>query len=151
VLIRAAAQGSPEGTMGLGAYWREDITPREGAVVARQLYEMSGLGPQDLQAAIIYDHFSPTILPSLEAYGFCGFGEAKDFIRDGGIEVGGRLPVNPHGGLLGEAYIHGLNGVGEAVRQLRGAAANQVAKVENVLVTAASAVPTSGVILGVDG
>ena len=62
---------------------------------------------------------------------------------------GGKLPINTHGGQLGEAYIHGMNGVAEAVRQVRGTAVNQVADVENVLVTAGTGVPTSGIILGV--
>ncbi len=149
VLIRAAAQGSPKGTMAMSCYYRPDITPRdECAAVARQLYEMSGLAPADIQLAMIYDHFGPTVLPALEAYGFCGYGEAKDFIRNRNIEVGGSLPVNTHGGQLGEAYLHGFNGIAEAVRQLRGTAVNQVADVHNILVTAGSGVPTSAVILG---
>jgi acetyl-CoA acetyltransferase len=151
VLIRAAAQASPQGQMALGAYYRPDIAPRdECALIARQLYDTARLTPKDIQVAILYDHFGPTVLPSLEAYGFCAYGEAKDFVKNGNIEIGGSLPVNTHGGQLGEAYIHGLNGVAEAVRQLRGSAVNQVAGVHNVLVTAGSGVPTSGVILGVN-
>jgi acetyl-CoA acetyltransferase len=83
----------------------------------------------------------------LEEFGFCGRGEAKDFVRDGAIALGGRLPLNPHGGQLGEAYVHGMNGVAEAVRQLRGTAANQVRDVRNVVVTAGTGVPTSGLVL----
>ncbi|MGH8445765.1 MAG: thiolase C-terminal domain-containing protein, partial [Solimonas sp.] len=79
----------------------------------------------------------------LEAHGFCKAGEARDFIKSGEIELGGRLPVNPNGGLLGEGYIHGMNNITEAVRQIRGTAANQVADAENVLVT----VGRSGLIL----
>ena len=75
-------------------------------------------------------------------------GEAKDFIRAGEHARGGKLPINTHGGQLGEAYIHGMNGVAEGVRQVRGAAVNQVADVHNVLVTAGTGVPTSGIILG---
>jgi acetyl-CoA acetyltransferase len=150
VLIRAAAQGSPAGTMGLGGYYKKDIAPRdECELVARQLYATARLTPKDIQVAILYDHFGPTVMPSLEAYGFCEWGEAKDFIKNGNIEIGGDLPVNTHGGQLGEAYIHGLNGVAEAVRQLRGSAVNQVEGVENILVTAGNGVPTSGVILSV--
>ena len=151
VLIRGAAQGSPRGTMGMGHFYREDIAPRdECAAAARQIYETAGLDPKDIQVAILYHHFGPTVLPSLEAYGFCGRGEAKDFIKGGNIEIGGSLPVNTHGGQLGEAYIHGMNGIAEAVRQLRGTAVNQVEGVHNVLVSAGSAVPTSAAILGVD-
>jgi acetyl-CoA acetyltransferase len=60
------------------------------------------------------------------------------------------MPVNPNGGQVGEAYIHGLNGVAEAVRQVRGTATNQVAGVRNILVTAGIAVPSSAVILSAD-
>jgi acetyl-CoA acetyltransferase len=89
-------------------------------------------------------------LPQFEEFGFCARGEAKDFIRDGQIELGGALPVNTHGGQLGEAYIHGMNGIAEAVRQVRGTAVNQVDDVEHVLVTSGTMVPTSALILGVD-
>jgi hypothetical protein len=77
-----------------------------------------------------------------------GQGEAKDYIADGAIEIGGRLPINTHGGQLGEAYIHGMNGIAEGVRQLRGTSVNQVPDVEHVLITAGTGVPTSGLILG---
>src|SRR5207302_9592936 len=99
------------------------------------------------------DHFTPFVLCQLEEFGFCGRGEAASFLADpsGGIELGGRLPVNTNGGQLGEAYIHGMNGIAEAVRQVRGSSVNQVDDVEHVLVTAGTGVPTSGLILGRDG
>ena len=56
----------------------------------------------------------------LEELGFCGRGEAKDFATVENLSLGGRLPINTSGGLLGEAYIHGMNGITEAVRQIRG-------------------------------
>ena len=109
------------------SYYRDSITglPEMG-LVARQLWNTTGLGPDDIQTAVIYDHFTPFVLPQLEEFGFCGRGEAKDFIRDGNIELGGRLPINTHGGQLGEAYIHGMNGIAEGVRQVRGTSVNQV-------------------------
>ena len=64
------------------------------------------------------------------------------------LSIGGALPINTSGGLLGEAYIHGMNGITEAVRQVRGTSCNQVEGVEHVLVTAGTGVPTSGLILG---
>ena len=97
---------------------------------------------------MIYDHFTPFVLPQLEEFGFCGRGEAKDFIADGAIEIGGRLPINTHGGQLGEAYLHGMNGVAEGVRQVRGTSTNQVAGAEHVLVTGGTGVPTSALMLG---
>ena len=130
-LLPAGARGLPE--MGL---------------VGKQLWAQSGLKPTDIQTAILYDHFTPFTLIQLEELGFCGWGEAKDFIADGAIEIGGRLPINTHGGQLGEAYIHGMNGIAEGVRQLRGTSVNPVPDVEHVLVTAGTGVPTSGLILG---
>jgi acetyl-CoA acetyltransferase len=150
VLIRAAAQGASDHQRNMNAYYERDISQAaESKLVSEQLYRQAGLTPADMDAAIIYDHFGPTVLMSLEAYGFCGRGEAKDFIRNGAIEVGGRLPVNTNGGQVGEAYIHGMNGIAEAVRQLRGEAANQVEGAKHVLATAGLGVPTSAVILGV--
>ena len=96
------------------------------AVVARQLWETAGLGPADMQAAILYDHFTPYVLYQLEELGFCGRGEAKDFVADGNVELGGSLPINTHGGQLGEAYLHGMNGIAEGVRLVRGTSVNQV-------------------------
>ena len=90
------------------------------------------------------------MLCQLEEFGFCGKGEAKDFVRDGHLEMDGRLPTNTHGGQLGEAYIHGVNGIAEGVRQVRGTSVNQVDDVENVLVTAGTGVPTSGIVLRPD-
>jgi acetyl-CoA acetyltransferase len=133
------------------SFYRDDIAELpEMAVVAEQLWGGSGLGPADITMAILYDHFTPYVLMQLEEFGFCKRGEAKDFVRDGRIELGGELPINTHGGQLGEAYIHGMNGIAEAVRQVRGTSVNPVADVEHVLVTAGTGVPTSGLILGVD-
>jgi acetyl-CoA acetyltransferase len=104
------------------------------AATGRRLYEKTGLKPTDIQAAMIYDAFTPDVFTQLEGFGFCGPGEAKDFIRSGQLAIDGQLPVNTHGGLLGEAYIHGMNSVAEGVRQVRGTSVNQVKNVQHVLV-----------------
>ena len=129
---------------------RHDGPARDGRGRRPAVASSPGSGPADIQTAILYDHFTPFVLMQLEELGFCGRGEARDFIADGGIELGGRLPVNTHGGQLGEAYIHGMNGIAEAVRQVRGTSVNQVAGVEHVLVTAGTGVPTSGLILSAE-
>ncbi len=149
--IRAAAQGSGDDQDMMTSYYRDDITglPEMG-LVARQLWATAGLGPEHVQAAIFYDHFTPFVLCQLEEFGFCSRGEAKDFMADGNIEIGGRLPINTNGGQLGEAYIHGMNGIAEAVRLVRGTSVNQVEGTDHVLVTAGTGVPTSGLILGRD-
>ena len=151
VVVASAAQGSAEDQHMMKSYYRESITglPEMG-ICARQLWADTGLTPKDIQTAILYDHFTPLALPQLEEFGFCKPGEAKDFIRDGNIEMGGSLPINTNGGQLGEAYIHGMNGVAEGVRQVRGSAVNQVPDVQNVLVTAGTGVPTSALILSKD-
>ena len=150
-LIVAGAQGAGVDQWTMTSFFRDDIAQLpEMKVVADELWTSSGLTPADIQTAILYDHFTPYVLMQLEEFGFCGRGEAKDFIKDGALEIGGRLPINTHGGQLGEAYIHGMIGIAEAVRQVRGTSVNQVDKVENVLVTAGTGVPTSGLILGVD-
>ena len=149
VIVKAASQGIADGQQSMTSFYRDDITGLpEMAVVANELYAQSGLTPEDFQTAVIYDHFTPFVMTQLEEFGFCKRGEAKDFVRAGMHARGGKLPINTHGGQLGEAYIHGMNGVAEAVRQVRGTAANQVADVHNVLVTAGTGVPTSGLILG---
>jgi len=149
VRIAAAAQGATTDQQMMTRYYSEDITRLpEMKLVADQLYATAGIGPDDVQTAVLYDHFTPFVLTQLEEFGFCGRGEAKDFLRDGHIELGGRLPVNTHGGQLGEAYIHGMNGIAEGVRQVRGTSVNPVPDVEHVVVTAGTGVPTSGLILG---
>ncbi|HEY7593053.1 MAG TPA: lipid-transfer protein [Actinophytocola sp.] len=147
-VIDAAAQGSGPDQFSMNSYYRPSLVglPEMG-LVARQLWAQSGLGPADVSVAVLYDHFTPFVLVQLEELGFCGPGEAPSFIADGALELDGRLPLNPHGGQLGEAYIHGMNGIAEAVRQIRGTAANQIAGVSHVLVTAGTGVPTSGLIL----
>lgn len=147
--VAAAAQGSGADQFVMTSYYRQDIGIPEMGVVGRELWRQSGMGPADMQTAVLYDHFTPYVLMQLEELGFCGRGEAPGFIADGAIEIGGRLPVNTHGGQLGEAYIHGMNGIAEGVRQVRGTAVNQVPDVEHVLVTAGTGVPTSGLVLGV--
>jgi acetyl-CoA acetyltransferase len=149
-VIVAGAQGAGAEQWTMTSFYRDDIAQLpEMKVVADELWASSGLTPADIQTAILYDHFTPYVLMQLEEFGFCPRGEAKDFIKDGALEIGGRLPINTHGGQLGEAYIHGMNGIAEGVRQIRGTSVNQVDSVENVLVTAGTGVPTSGLILGV--
>jgi acetyl-CoA acetyltransferase len=151
VIIEAAAQGMADDQQMMRSFFRDSLVGLpEMATCARQIWETSLLGPGDVSAAVLYDHFTPFVLSQLEEFGFCGRGEAKDFIADGGIEIGGRLPVNTHGGQLGEAYLHGMNGIAEGVRLIRGTSVNQVPDAEHVLVTGGTGVPTSALMLGVD-
>ncbi|MFE2481178.1 lipid-transfer protein [Streptomyces sp. NPDC059389] len=145
-VITAAAQGAGRRQEAMTSFYRDDLTGLpEMDVVARQLWRTSGLRPSDIDVGILYDHFTPFVLMQLEEFGFCKPGEAADFV------AADALPLNTHGGQLGEAYLHGMNGIAEAVRQLRGTSVNQVAGASRALVTAGTGVPTSGLILGADG
>jgi len=148
-VIRASSMAAGPDQESMTSYYRDDLAQvPEVELVGRELWETSGLRPDDIQTAIIYDAFTPIVPFQLEGFGFCGPGEAPAFIADGNLDMGGRLPTNTHGGQVGEAYIHGINGIAEGVRQIRGTAVNQVDKVDHVLVTAGVGVPTSGLILG---
>ena len=120
--------------------------------VAKRLYEMAGLGPDDVDLALIYDHFTPMVLMQLEDYGFCPIGESGPFVADGNIRyLGGSLPVNTHGGNHSEAYIIGMTHVREGVEQIRGTAINQVAGADVALVTGGPApLPVSSLLLRKD-
>jgi acetyl-CoA acetyltransferase len=118
-------------------HYRGDLSVMEGSVaLARRLFSDFGFDRGDIDVAMIYDAFSPILLMQLEALGFCGPGEAKDFIAAGNLGPNGSLPCNTNGGLIGEGYIHGLNLVLEGTRQLRGTAVNQIPDAQSVLVTA---------------
>lgn len=122
------------------------------APIAKRLYAKAGLGPSDVDVALLYDHFTPMVLMQLEDYGFCAKGEGGAFVESGAIRYkGGGIPVNTHGGQLSEAYIIGMTHIKEAVEQMRGEAVNQVAGAEVALVTGGpAALPVSGLILGRD-
>lgn len=146
--IAAAAQGTGSRAEMMTSYQRRDITRLEEAeACAGELYRTAGLAPGDIDVALIYDHFTPMVLMALEAYGFAERGRAPDLFREGKLELDGETPLNPHGGHLGEGYLHGFGHIVEGVRQIRGAAANQAPDVKTCLVTSGTGVPTSGVIL----
>ena len=147
-VVTGAAQGATYDGETMTSYYRDDLCglPEMG-VVADRLWRMSDLAPADISTAFLYDHFTPFVLMQLEELGFCGRGEAKDWATVERLSLDGELPINTSGGLLGEAYIHGMNGITEAVRQIRGTSCNQVDGVDHVLATAGTGVPTSGLIL----
>jgi acetyl-CoA acetyltransferase len=126
----------------------EDFASSGHRTIAEELYRQSGMGVQDLDAAMIYDHFTGMLIMSLEDFGFCAKGEGGPYVADGNLGLSGPIPVNTHGGNLAEAYTHGMTHVNEAVRQIRGTATNQIHDATNVLVVGgAGPAPTSGMIL----
>jgi acetyl-CoA acetyltransferase len=134
VYIMGAAAGQP--------YPADEITNRKDfhrtglSIAAPEAFRMAGVTPADADFAQIYDCFTFEVIQQIEEAGFCARGEGGPFVENGAIELGGRLPVNTHGGLLSEAHSLGIGHIVEAVKQLRGSAgARQVADAEVGVVT----------------
>ena len=130
--------------------WDQGTITHEPQVLgqAAHLWSRTSLRPDDVDVALVYDGFTFNAVSWLEALGFCGLGEAKDWI-DGGrrIALEGDVPVNPHGGQLSEGRTHGFGFLYEAVAQLRhDAGERQVAGATTAVVTTGGGTP-SGVLL----
>lgn len=150
-VIRGVVQASTRGQEQMTSYYREELDSLpEMELAARLVYAQSGLGPDDINAACLYDAFTSEVIMQLESFGFCGRGEGVDMVRDGALDIDGRLPNNTHGGLLSEAYIHGMNSIAEGARLIRGTSTSQPEGVEHALVSSGVGVPTGALILGRD-
>jgi acetyl-CoA acetyltransferase len=151
VLISAAAMGAPwrwgAGMFGGNNMAEEDFASAGQRTIGEDLYRYAGMGPSDVDVAMIYDHFTPMVLMGLEDFQFVKKGESGPFVADGNIRREGSLPVNTHGGNLAEVYLHGMTHVFEGVRQLRGTSSNQVDRAEVALVVAGSSPTPSGALL----
>ncbi len=104
--------------------FRDMTTPEITVRGAAEAYEMAGLGPEDIDVAEVHDAFTIAELLYYEALGFCARGDAAGLLEDGETSLGGRIPVNPSGGLLSKGHPVGATGAAqmvEIVRQLRGA------------------------------
>jgi acetyl-CoA acetyltransferase len=150
VVVKGVAQCGAAEMEVMTSFYRDEIAAIPSMdIAAKQAYQQSGLTADDIDAAVIYDAFSPIVLWQLESWGFCKHGEAHDFVLDGALRLDGRLPTNTNGGQLSEAYIHGVNGIVEATKLVRGTSVNQPNKtINHALVTAGVGVPTGGALLG---
>jgi acetyl-CoA acetyltransferase len=145
--IHAFSQGLSRQHQLMTDYHGADPLRSSSWATAANLWRQSDIGPEAVKVAQFYDAFSPMVLFCLEAYGFCGVGEAGDFVAAGGLGPDGRLPTNTSGGSLSEVYLHGANLVSEAVRQLRGASSNQIAGADSCLVTTCDSTPNGALLL----
>jgi acetyl-CoA acetyltransferase/uncharacterized OB-fold protein len=135
--------------------WDQGTVTHEPQVLGQSahLWTRTSLQPDDVDLALVYDGFTFNAISWLEGLGFCGFGEAKDWI-DGGrrIAPGGDLPVNPHGGQLSEGRTHGFGFLYEAVAQLRHEAGErQVPEAATAVVTSGGGTPSGVLLLQRDG
>jgi len=138
VLIRSVAQAIPANNragMMYSSLLRDDITDLAWTEVAKLLWTRAGLGPSDIDVAQLYDCFTISVILQLESFGFCKPGEGGLLAASGALARGGDMPMNTGGGHLSEGYIHGMNHVVQAVRQLRGDADMQIEGAETSLVT----------------
>jgi acetyl-CoA acetyltransferase len=133
VLVMGVAEGHPDSPSAITQ--RPDITTLGLAKAAPKAFAMAGVTHADIDVAEVYDCFTYIVMCQLEDMGFCKKGEGGGFVENGALGIGGRLPVNTHGGLLSEAHMAGMNHIVELTRQLRGEAAVQVPDAEIGLVT----------------
>jgi len=146
--ILAAAQGS-DYRQAAAAHNAPDYATSNFKTVAKRLYAMAGIGPEDVDVAQVYENFTGGVLMSLVEHGFCSPDEVNEFVTFENLRFdGGKLPLNTSGGNLAECYMHGLELIIEAVRQVRGQSTAQVKDVEISLVASGPMVqPVSDLIL----
>lgn len=165
VLDRARDLPNPPAVIASGAYragarhgldigdhllW-DDYSRNYTSHVRDELFAAAGLTPADVQVAEIYDCFTSTVLVGLEGLGLAERGGAGELVRSGATAKDGRLPVNTHGGLLAEGYLHGMNTVTEAALQVQGrAGARQVPRHEVCAVTSGALMDGSSMVLTAD-
>ncbi|MDQ2636109.1 MAG: nonspecific lipid-transfer protein [Actinomycetota bacterium] len=139
--------GCASSAAGSGWLGWDDMTSMYSRDAAPRLWSRTGLQPRDIDVALMYDCFTYTVLATTEDYGFCAKGEAGDFYREGRATFGGDVVINPHGGLLSEGYLHGLNHHYEAALQLRGDAGERQVPDARLALATAGAGPYGGAII----
>lgn len=134
VTVRGAAWGGGVNVVNNG---HTDLSESPAKLIAPRLYAAAGLGPDDIDFAELYDCFTYTVLSQIEGYGFAEPGGVPEMMADAKFDrQGGSLPINTHGGLMSEGYLHGMNHIYEAVEQIRGdAGGRQVPRHDVALVT----------------
>jgi acetyl-CoA acetyltransferase/uncharacterized OB-fold protein len=130
--------------------WDQSTLMHEPQVLGQSahMWSRTSLRPADVDVAELYDGFTINCLSWIEGLGFCGIGEAKDFL-DGGKNIArdGVLPLNTHGGQLSHGRTHGMGLIHEAITQLRGAGGERQVPDAKVAVVSTGGLATSGVLL----
>lgn len=152
VVASSEYRAGPRSGLDIGDHllW-DDYTRNYTSLLRDDLFGRAGVSQADVHLAEIYDCFSSTVLMGLEGLGFCGRGESGAFVRSGATRLDGTLPVNTHGGLLSEGYLHGMNTVCEAVLQVQGRGdVRQAPRHEVCAVTSGALMDGSALVLTVD-
>lgn len=146
--VLAAAQGAAH-RQAAPLFNAPDFASANFKTVAKRLYAMAGVGPADIDVVQSYENFTGAVMMSLIEHGFCAADEAEELMTLENFSApNGKLPLNTSGGNLAECYMHGLELVSEAVRQIRGTSTSQVDGVELSMVCAGPmASPVSNLIL----
>jgi acetyl-CoA acetyltransferase len=146
--VMAAAQGS-DYRQAAPVHNAPDYATSNFKTVSSRLYGMAEVGPGDIDVVQSYENFTGGVMMSLVEHGFCAPEEAEEFMTLEHFSApDGRLPLNTSGGNLAECYMHGLELVTEAVRQVRGTSTSQVNDVELSMVCSGPMVqPVSDLIL----
>jgi len=152
VVASGAYRAGPRPGLDIGdhALW-DDYTRNYTSHLREELFAAAGLTAGDVQVAEIYDCFTSTVLIGLEGLGLCERGGSGAFVRSGATALDGALPMNTHGGLLSEGYLHGMNSVAEAVLQVQGrGGVRQAPRHEVCAVTSGALMDGSALILTAD-
>jgi acetyl-CoA acetyltransferase len=145
-LLAGATGMTPRG--GLWAFNDDSYPSGRLATVGRQLWDRAGVLPEDVDVAQIYENFTGTTLIGIADIGFCEPDGVEEFVAKGNLVQGvGRMPINTSGGNIAEAYIHGLQLMVEAVRQIRGTSTRQVEDARLSLYVAGPGTPPSSAVL----
>jgi acetyl-CoA acetyltransferase len=146
--LMAAAQGS-DYRQNAGAHNAPDYATSNFKTLAPRLYEMAGIAPKDVDVVQAYENFTGGVVMSLVEHGFCDADEVNEFCTvENFLAPSGKLPLNTSGGNLAECYMHGLELVIEAVRQVRGTSTSQVKDADiSMVVSGPMVTPVSDLIL----
>lgn len=129
----------------------DDYTRNYTSFVRDDLFGRAGVSATDVDVAEIYDCFTTTVLMGMEGLGLCERGASGELFRSGATGPGGSFPVNTHGGLLSEGYLHGMNTVAEAALQVQGRGGERQAPAHEVVaVTSGALMDGSALVLTAD-